>query len=91
MLSNFSIHNKQGKFSPFLQVYFSKVEKMLRKYQGQFQESNENGDFQVKMDSLQCQQLLIHARYENYSFWKCELKPSKHACKIFSVTQSYVL
>ena len=23
------------------------------------------------------------ARYNNCSFWKCELKPSEHACKIF--------
>ena len=26
---------------------------------------------------------MIRARYNNCSFWKCELKPSKHACKIF--------
>ena len=26
---------------------------------------------------------MIHARYKNFSFWKCELKPSEHACKIF--------
>ena len=25
----------------------------------------------------------MHARYKNCSFWKCELKPSEHACKIF--------
>ena len=26
---------------------------------------------------------LIYARYNNCSFWKCELKPSELACKIF--------
>ena len=30
-----------------------------------------------------CQYLLIRARYKNCSLWKCELKPSEHACKIF--------
>ena len=31
----------------------------------------------------ECHQLLIRAGFKNCSFWKCELMPSKHACKIF--------
>ena len=34
---------------------------------------------------------MIRARYKNFSFWKCELKPSEHACKYFSIFRNYVL
>ena len=38
----------------------------------------------IKLSTLQALMYrLIHARYKNCSFWRCELKPSKHACKIF--------